>query len=144
MALKIQTLVVLGVAALLAVPGAANASEVMKINDTRFLLTDQAATAFSGTGSMQRKVYRLSASLCKGLGYDWMLPLDTAASGGGLWAESNAGASMEVEYFASEQEALARLEQIGGGRVPVECAPLADENATRKLLRKLRKRGEIP
>ena len=119
------------------------ASEVMKISENRFLLTDQATTSFSGTGAMKRKVYRLSASLCTGLEYEWMVPLDQEGGGGGFWANSNAGASMEVEYFGTEQEALARAEKIGGGKVPVECAPMADEKTTKKLLKKLRKRGEI-
>jgi hypothetical protein len=144
MRLRTPTLLVLGGAALLAAAPPARANEVMKISDNRFLLTDQAATSLSGTGAMQRKVYRLSASLCKGLGYAWMLPLDSEASGGGMWSNSNAGASMEVEYFASEDEATARSEEVGAGRAPVECEPLADEKTTEKLLKKLRKRGEIP
>ncbi len=140
---RIVIVVVVSLLFLVALPETSQASEVMKIAENRFMLSDQAATSFSGTGAMQRKVYRLAASLCEGLDYSWFLPLDSEASGGGLWANSNAGASLEVEYYGSEDEALARAREVGTTRPPVECEPLADEKAKNKLLKKLRKRGEI-
>lgn len=127
---------------LLVAPARLHASKVMKISDDRYLVSDQSTTAFSGTGAMKRKVYRLSASLCVGLGYEWMLPLAQEA-GGGSFGDSNAAASMEVVYFGSEGEAQARSERVGGATQPVECGPLADEAATRKLLNKLKKQGDL-
>lgn len=139
---RIGTLVVAALLVVLLSPSPATASEVMKVSEDRWLVSDQSTTSFSGTGSMRRKVMRVAASLCEGLEFRWMLPLNQESTGGSFWSESNPSSSMEVLFFGDQREAEEKAAALNLPD-PIECQPLAEAKIKRKLLRKLDRRGDI-